>query len=298
MVLGGGGERLRLAPRVVLGLGLGDMAFRRIAGIEIGAPPARLALGEKLSDQAAGAPARPLRRQALADRDARQRRDLLGALEILRRRALQPAPFQRHDALVARRQAVRLYGEGEVALAEQIAAGAVAQRLGVEARQRPQIGRRVEVDQQHVERPVALRLQLEAALLLQRRAEQHRQRRRLGDDAGDGGRVIVALQDGVERRPEPRHAPSRREPLDGIGSDDVVAGDVGDVADLVGHGASAPKHQASTPFCACSRFSASSNTTDAGPSITSSVTSSPRWAGRQCRKIASFAAWRISLALT
>ena len=36
------------------------------------------------------------------------------------------------------------------------------------------------------------------------------------------------------------------------------------------------------PFWACSRFSASSNTTDCGPSITSSVTSSPRCAGRQC----------------
>ena len=45
-------------------------------------------------------------------------------------------------------------------------------------------------------------------------------------------------------------------------------------------------------FWACRRFSASSNTTDCGPSITSAVTSSPRWAGRQCMNIASGLAMR------
>jgi preprotein translocase subunit SecA len=54
----------------------------------------------------------------------------------------------------------------------------------------------------------------------------------------------------------------------------------------------------STPFCACSRFSASSNTTLCGPSITSAATSSPRCAGRQCWKIASGAACAISFAST
>jgi hypothetical protein len=38
----------------------------------------------------------------------------------------------------------------------------------------------------------------------------------------------------------------------------------------------APITQASTPFCACRRFSASSNTTECGPSITSASISSPR----------------------
>jgi hypothetical protein len=67
---------------------------------------------------------------------------------------------------------------------------------------------------------------------------------------------------------------------------------------LAGHACVAPKHQARIPFCTCSRFSASSNTTDCGPSITSSVTSSPRWAGKQCMKIASLPAVAISFALT
>ena len=40
-------------------------------------------------------------------------------------------------------------------------------------------------------------------------------------------------------------------------------------------------------FCACKRFSASSHTADAGPSITSSVISQPRCAGRQCSTMAS-----------
>src|SRR6266508_1768986 len=58
------------------------------------------------------------------------------------------------------------------------------------------------------------------------------------------------------------------------------------------------KHHAKMPFWACRRFSASSKATDGGPSITSSVTSSPRWAGRQCMNTASRFASAISRALT
>ena len=48
-----------------------------------------------------------------------------------------------------------------------------------------------------------------------------------------------------------------------------------------------PRHQRMIAFCTCSRFSASSKTTECGPSITSLVTSSARCAGRQCMKSAS-----------
>src|SRR5690606_33158681 len=41
-------------------------------------------------------------------------------------------------------------------------------------------------------------------------------------------------------------------------------------------------NHANRAFCACKRFSASSNTTLCGPSMTSSVISMPRCAGRQC----------------
>ena len=55
---------------------------------------------------------------------------------------------------------------------------------------------------------------------------------------------------------------------------------------------------ASSAFCVCRRFSAWSKTTDASLSRTSEVTSSPRWAGRQCMKSASGAACAISAAFT
>src|SRR4029450_202830 len=58
------------------------------------------------------------------------------------------------------------------------------------------------------------------------------------------------------------------------------------------------KHHAKRPFWAGRRFAASWKTTDCGPSITSSVTSSPRWAGRQCMNTASRFASAISRALT
>src|SRR5665647_819318 len=51
-------------------------------------------------------------------------------------------------------------------------------------------------------------------------------------------------------------------------------------------------------FCTCSRFSASSHTTDCGPSMTSAATSSPRCAGRQCMNNASLAATFIMSAST
>jgi hypothetical protein len=46
-----------------------------------------------------------------------------------------------------------------------------------------------------------------------------------------------------------------------------------------------PMSLAMTAFCTCSRFSASSHTRLRGPSSTPSLTSSPRCAGRQCRKM-------------
>jgi len=58
------------------------------------------------------------------------------------------------------------------------------------------------------------------------------------------------------------------------------------------------KHHKTIAFCACRRFSASSNTLDWGPSMTAAVTSSPRCAGKQCRKIASGAACAINASFT
>ncbi len=45
-------------------------------------------------------------------------------------------------------------------------------------------------------------------------------------------------------------------------------------------------NQASSAFCVCSRFSAWSKTIDRGEPMTSSATSAPRAAGRQCMNAA------------
>ena len=54
----------------------------------------------------------------------------------------------------------------------------------------------------------------------------------------------------------------------------------------------------SSAFWACRRFSASSQTTERGSSIISWLTSSPRWAGRQCMKRASGSARSINSGVT
>ena len=65
-----------------------------------------------------------------------------------------------------------------------------------------------------------------------------------------------------------------------------------------GTGYTTSKHHSAMPFWAWRRFSASSQITDCGPSITSGVTSSPRCAGRQCRNSASGAPLAINVSFT
>ena len=238
----------------------------------------------------------------LGHREADQRRDLLGLAEVLVRRRLQPLPFQRDDALVARGFTAAIDGEGEVAVAEQVAVlGRLRQALGIVAGEGADAVGRVEIDHQHVDEAVALRLQLEAPLHLQRGAEQHGEGRRLADEAGHRRRVLVLAQDVVDAGAEPHHAAAHVERLDGEGQDAVVVSLVRHGTDGVDSGhrhPPAPRHQVMMPFCTCRRFSASSKTTEREPSITSSLTSSPRWAGRQCMKSASGAARAISAAFT
>jgi len=59
-----------------------------------------------------------------------------------------------------------------------------------------------------------------------------------------------------------------------------------------------PNNERINAFCTCRRFSACSKTSDCGPSITSAVTSSPRWAGRQCINTARGAARAIRAGFT
>ena len=59
-----------------------------------------------------------------------------------------------------------------------------------------------------------------------------------------------------------------------------------------------PRHQRMIAFWACRRFSASSQTSDCGPSMTSASTSSPRCAGRQWRNFAPPSASSIRSSVT
>ena len=70
------------------------------------------------------------------------------------------------------------------------------------------------------------------------------------------------------------------------------------IAPDIGVQPSFPSAHSRTDFCACRRFSASSQISDCGPSITPSTTSSPRWAGRQWRNLAPGLARCISASVT
>ena len=101
----------------------------------------------------------------------------------------------------------------------------------------------------------------------------------------------MARQDLVEQRAQPHEPAAQARGVDLEGLDEVVGTRLGIVGTSTGAAPDADRsrtrHQVRMPFCACSRFSASSHTTDCGPSMTPAVTSSPRLAGRQCMKMAS-----------
>ena len=128
------------------------------------------------------------------------------------------------------------------------------------------------------------------------RAHQGGQGASLAQQVGDGFRIGVAGEDFMHGGAQPRDAAADRLALDLEGADQVV-GNVGvRHRRHMGCGPGrcqsaqiAPKHQARIDFWAWMRFSASSQIRLLGPSMTASTTSSPRWAGRQCRKTAS--AW-------
>ena len=157
----------------------------------------------------------PRRAQLLGDREPHPRRDLLGAQEIFVRGVLEAAAFERDQALVAAHVGALVDGHGEMAVAEQRAADRPcrprSRRRRASASKRAQArtlpGVR-EVDHQHAHRPVGLGLQDEAALELQRGAEQHGQHDGLAEQLGDRRRIVVARRG--SRRPPGRAAPRGR----------------------------------------------------------------------------------------
>ena len=151
----------------------------------------------------------------LADREPHPRRDLFRAQKIFMRGVFQIAALERHQPLIAAHVRPLVDGHGEMALAQQ--------RAGIQARREPRriearIGaqpvRRLKIHDQERYRPVGLGLQDEAAVELQRRAEQRRQHDRLAEQLADRRRIIVLVEDVVERGTEPRQPSAQVERSD------------------------------------------------------------------------------------
>ena len=148
------------------------------------------------------------------------------------RRILERAALERDQALIAAHVAALIDGHREMAAAEQRAGIGLARRdrrrdaVLVEARAGAHLVGRGEIDDQHAHRPVGLGLQDEAALELQRGAEQHAEHDRLAEQLGDRLRIVVAGQDRVDRGPEPHHAAAQIERRDLERQDGVVGRDL------------------------------------------------------------------------
>ena len=214
-VLDGLDQRAALDPGVVLLDGVRDRALRRVARREIGDARPLRRLRQELQQHAAGAPAvAGAGRHLLADREPHPGGDLLGAPEVFVRGILQAAAVERDQPLVAARVGALIDGHGEVALAEQRAGRGLAGLDGaghpalVEARAGAHLAGAAEIHHQHADRAVGLGLQDEAALDLERRAEQHRQRHGLAEQLGHRRGIVVAARE--SRPPRGRAAPRGR----------------------------------------------------------------------------------------
>ena len=101
---------------------------------------------------------------------------------------------------------------------------ALRDALLVEARAGAHLVGRDEIDDQHAHRPVGLGLQDEAALELQRGAEQHAEHDRFAEQLGDRLGIVVAGEDRVDGGPEPHDAAAQIEGGDLERQDRVVGG--------------------------------------------------------------------------
>ena len=147
-------------------------------------------------------------------------------------RLLESLPVERHDTLIARQVATLFDRESQMAVAQQRGRSRLAgglrcgEAFGVEAREGAQAVGRVKIDDEHVHRAVAARLQLEAPLDLERSAKQHRQCRRLAKQPRDTCRIGMTRQDRIDGRPQPHHAPAHIQRLNREWQRDVVKSEI------------------------------------------------------------------------
>src|SRR5713226_6099171 len=244
--------------------------------------------------------------------------DLFGAQEVFMRGLFEAATRKGNETLVAAHVRPLIDRHGKVAAAQKVArrhtpslpspacgggkgGGHVAENRRIELGAGPHLSGAAVIHHDHAHPAIGLGLQDETTVEFERRAEQNGQNNRFAKQLGNRRRIGVAAENIVERRPQPDHPAAQVKSCDFERNNCIVGREVGGRTrrTLRGHyGRPVLKHQARMPFWAWRRFSASSKTTDCGPSMTSSVTSSPRWAGRQCMNMASGFALSISRALT
>ena len=167
--------------------------------------------------------------------------------------------LQRHDALVARGVFLAFDGERQMTASEQRRRRGVAylgDALSVETGEAAQLPRRVIIDDEHIDGPVAARLQLEAAMRFENRAEQRGERHRFAEQARDLRRIGVMAQDGIDRRAETHDAAAQVERFDRERQHPVILGMERDwparrrAPALRHQNCPGARHQHSTPFWA------------------------------------------------
>jgi hypothetical protein len=150
---------------------------------------------------------------ALAEADSEAGRQLLGLGEIGLGAGGQRPARQGRDPLVGRGSLALVDQDREIALAglrERIGArnqpfGIVAGE-GADARGRAILSRGVEIRRDQADRPVAAHLQRQLPPQLDRLADHRGQKRHFGHQRLHLRRVVVLLQDLLQRRVEPRDA--------------------------------------------------------------------------------------------
>ncbi|MNE16657.1 hypothetical protein D3C80_1096100 [compost metagenome] len=205
---------------------------------------ARLVAGDDLDHGPARAPGPALIRLDLADGQAHLGRHLLGLGEVVLGAQRQALALDGGDALGALEVGAAIHRHDEDPLAQQRLGAGAGEAFGdgghlvrVEAAEAAQMARRVVVGDDVAHRPVALGLDDQTALELERRADDGGQDAGFAQQGGDRLGIGVGRQDGVHRLAQSHQAAAHRPAFDLEGGGEVVRGGGGmGGGRVIGHG--------------------------------------------------------------